>query len=78
MVFIVTILHVFIFGLLIWMGMKEKDKKVMVISQVLIVISLFYAVNYILEWNIPTVGKVLTFIYEPLSNLVFDTDYSYR
>jgi len=78
MVFIVIVLHVLISAFLIWTGMSEKNKKIALVSQTLIAISLIYALNYILEWNLPGPGKAITYIFEPLSNLIFDTDYSYK
>lgn len=78
MVFIVILIHVLIFVFLLWKDVNKKDKKLILVSQFIIIISLFYALNYVLEWDLINPKKILTFIYEPLAKLVFNVEYSYR
>lgn len=78
MVFIIILIYVLISAFLLWKDINKEDKKIILVSQLLIITSLFYALNYILEWNLISPKEILTFIYEPLANVVFDIEYSYK
>lgn len=59
-------------------GIKQKLIKPMLVSLVLMLISLFYIYNYYLEWGLPGPSKLVTFIFDPLSKLVFSERYSFK
>jgi hypothetical protein len=73
-----VLVYVLISVFLLWKDINKKDEKLILVSQCLMVISLLFELNYVLEWDLINPKKILTFIYEPLANVVFNIEYSCR
>lgn len=71
MFYIITIFFILIGFFEIRKLVKDRIKKELLMYLIIMTIAIYYSYGALLKWNLPRPGKVISQLYEPISNYVF-------
>ena len=71
MIVIISMLFTVLIMIQIFLCVRKKYYKELIVSIVIICIALIWSYSQLLNWNIPSPNTVITIIYKPVSEFIY-------